>query len=381
MNAKAKMTAARTELVLCSPFYGSLALSLKVTEDVGCGTAWVDGRTLGYDPAFIQPLTLAQCVALWAHEVSHCALGHPWRRDGRNPKRWNIATDRAINGDLQASGFTLPPDGEIATGDEVGKSAEWIHARLGDGDEEGNGGGNGPGSGDGEGQGKPDPLGELRDAPTEPDADGSPAPSEGEWKQRAASAMQQAKMQGKMPAGMSLAVDRALRPRVDVRSLLLRFFSERSTGDYSWTRPNSRYLSQGLYLPALESKELGSVAIYIDTSASMDRVSLQYAQGVTEAVIDECSPASLDVYYGDAALCHTDHYEKGEPLVWRAKGGGGTDFKPVIEAIDREGTASCIVCITDLDGSFPEPPSIPVIWLSTEEGVTAPFGETVYLDR
>ena len=382
MSAQSKVTAARTSLVLENPFFGSLALSLKMHPDPGCGTAWVDGRTLGYEPAFIESLSHAQITALLAHEVMHCALGHPWRRDGRNQKRFNVACDRAINRDLEQSGFTLPPDHEIATGDEVGKSAEWIYARLPEpGENDGQGGGSGPGSGDGNGQGTPDPLGEVRDAPTGPDSDGEPAPTEGEWKQRAASAAQQAKMRGDLPGGLARQVESALRPRIDVRSLLLRFFSERATADYSWSRPNPRYLSQGLYLPALESKTLGPVAIYIDTSGSMDSVSLQYAQGVTEQVIEECSPASLDVFYGDAALCAVDHFEQGEPLVWRPKGGGGTDFAPVIEEVDKQGTAACMVIISDLDGAFPAPPSIPVIWLSTEEGVSAPFGETVYLDR
>ncbi len=383
MSAKSKMTAARTALVLEQPFFGALALSLTMREDAGCGTAWVDGRTLGYDPAFIEPLTHAQCTALWAHEVSHCALGHPWRREGRNQKRFNIACDRVINSDLRDSGFTLPPDGEYATGEEKGKSAEWIYARLGEDDGDGDGQGSGPGDGpgDGQGQGKADPLGELRDAPKEADADGTPAPSEGEWKQRAASAMQQAKMQGKMPGGMAREVERALRPRVDVRSLLLRFFSERSTGDYSWTRPNSRYLSQGLYLPALESKSLGEVSIMVDTSGSVDAVSLAYARAIVESVIEECNPVAVTVYYADAAVCKVDRFEQGEPLTWQPAGGGGTDFRPALEAIERDGAPVCAICISDLYGTFPEvPPALPVLWLSTTEGLSAPFGETVFID-
>jgi predicted metal-dependent peptidase len=91
-----------------------------------------------------------------------------------------------------------------------------------------------------------------------------------------------------MPGGLARSVQQALKPRIDVRSLLLRFFSERSTGDYSWTRPNSRYLSQGLYLPALESKALGEVAIMVDTSGSVNEVSLSYARSIVESVIDEC---------------------------------------------------------------------------------------------
>jgi predicted metal-dependent peptidase len=386
MSAQSKITAARTSLVLEQPFFGSLALSLKMQANPGCGTAWVDGRTLGYEPAFIESLTHAQITALLAHEVMHCALGHPWRRDGRNPKRFNVACDRAINYDLKESGFTLPPDHEIATGEEIGKSAEWIYARLpepGDEDGQGGGGGTDSGQGDGQGQGKPDPLGEVRDAPTSPDSDGDPAPTEGEWKQRAASAMQQAKMQGSMPGGLAREVERALRPRVDVRSLLLRFFSERSTGDYSWTRPNPRYLSQGLYLPALESKALGEVAIMIDTSGSVDAVSLSYARSIVESVIEECNPSAVTVFYVDAQVCRIDRFAQGEPLVWHPCGGGGTNFTSFFECIERgEESPVCVMGISDLDATFPPMvPSVPVLWLSTEEDGTAPFGEVVYLER
>ena len=68
------------------------------------------------------------------------------------------------------------------------------------------------------------------------DEEGNPAPIEQDWKQKTAAAAQIAKAMGNMPGSMARDVAEALKPKVDVRSLLLRFFSERSTGDYSWTR-------------------------------------------------------------------------------------------------------------------------------------------------
>ena len=384
MSAKGKMQAARTSLVLEQPFFGMLALSLHVIEDPGCGTAWTDGRSIGYDPAFIDPLTHSQCTALVAHEVMHVAMGHPWRRDGRNPKGWNVACDKSINHNLRESGFTLPDGGLFASGDEIGKSSEWIYARLPE-DEKGNGKGK-PGQGQGPsqpGQGKPEPnpLGEVRDAPTGADADGTPAPTEQEWKQKAAEALQQAKLQGKAPGGLVRAVHETLKPQLDIRSLLLRFFSERSTGDYSWNRPNTRYIAQGLYLPALDSKALGNVAVFIDTSGSVDQTSLAYAAGIVQSVLDECDPVSVTLYFADTKVCHVERLEKGEPLTWKPKGGGGTDFCDVMRAIDEDGEAVCAVCISDLMGRFPDQgPGLPVIWLSTTE-LIAPFGETVPIGR
>jgi predicted metal-dependent peptidase len=381
MNAQSKMTAARTSLVLENPFFSSLVLSLKMQADTTCETAWTDGRTLGYNPSFIDSLSHDKVTALWAHEVMHCSLGHCWRRDGRNDKGWKIACDRAINHDLKESGFTLPDGVEYPTGNEIGKSAEWIFARIRQEDKpDPNGQGQGAGNMPQQGQGKPDPLGEVRDAPTGPDNDGEYAPSEQEWKQRAASAMQQAKMAGNMPGGLSRNVQQALKAKIDIRSLLLRFFSERSNADFSWTRPNPRYIASGLFLPALESKTLGEVAIGIDTSGSVDAVSLQYARSIVESVIDELSPASVTVYYFDSEVASVDRFENGESLTWKPQGGGGTDFRPVLKAIENDGAAVCAVIITDLDGPFPISCNLPVIWLSTTDDI-APIGETVPIGR
>ncbi|HEX5426539.1 MAG TPA: VWA-like domain-containing protein [Candidatus Acidoferrales bacterium] len=405
-----KVIQARTDLILDDPFFGVLALHLKLKEDPGCGTAWVDGESFGYDPAFIDALSSAQVQALFAHEVMHCAMGHPWRRDGRKMAEWNIACDAAINTELQAAGFTMPPDGVYAQGDEVGKSAEWIYSRRHRDDPQappkkggkgkGKGTGTAPGpnqtppdpntppqsqpdgqGGQGQPQPKPDPFGELRDAPTAPDADGEPAPTEQDWRQKVAAAAQQAKMQGKLPAGMERLIGEALKPKVDVKALLLRFFSERAQSDYSWTRPNPRYIAQGLYLPALHSHELGEVAIMVDTSGSIGGVALDHALGIVQEVIDECNPAAVTLIFADASVQRVRRLEKGEPITWEPKGGGGTDFRPAIEHIEQDGNFVCALCITDLYGTFPDNvPTVPVIWLSTTANKQAPFGETVYAD-
>jgi predicted metal-dependent peptidase len=76
-----------------------------------------------------------------------------------------------------------------------------------------------------------------------------------------------------------------------------------------------------------------------------------------------------------------------------AKGGGGTDFRPVFDIIEDPRKAKehemeefdeppvCVVYLTDLDGSFPaEEPEYPVLWC-VPPGVNAsrkvPFGEIV----
>ena len=308
--------------------------------------------------------------------------------------------DGDADGDGEGEGEDDQTDDEQEGGDQTGDGDEQDDQEGdsdasggGDGQEDGDEGTEGQqdaqegSQGDAEDEGEPDPLGEVEDAPTEADADGNKPPTEQEWKERVVVAMTQAKLMGKMPAGLERQIEASLQPRKDIRSLLLRFFSERSNSDYSWSRPNPRYVSQGLYLPALQAHELGEIAIYVDTSASMDRTAMQFARGVIEEVIDECSPTAVTVWYADADVARVDRFEKGAPLEWRPAGFGGTDFRPALAGIEKEGTAVCAVCITDLEGTFPDvPPSFPVLWLVpktpwTREEVTAPFGETIHFDK
>jgi predicted metal-dependent peptidase len=409
-NAHNRITAARVSLLLDPKFssWGALAMRLKVKADPTCKTAWVDGRTLGYNPAFIDTLNHDECFALVAHEVWHVVCGHCWRRGGREMKKWNIACDKAANTPLRDAGLTLPQGAYYAEGDEVGKSAECEEQEEtedteepegeqggdagdedGESDEEGgesDGSGNGEGDSEG-GEGEGDPQGEVRDAPTGPDEDGDEAPSEQEWKEAVATAAALANSQGQLPGSMARAIADALKPRVDIRSLVLRWMQERTASDYSWTRPNVRYMAQGTYLPALYSHRMGEVAVMVDTSGSIDDVALDSARQIVQSVLDECDPAGVTLYMADAQVCGITRLERGELLTWEPKGGGGTDFRPALEAIEQdESQPVCCICITDLEGTFPTvAPEVPVLWLATKEldwygkPLAAPFGETVYI--
>ena len=71
-----KMLRARTALILDEPFFGALALRLKLVEDPTCKRLWVDGRSLGYNPDFVLSLTPQEVIAGLVHEVLHVAEGH-----------------------------------------------------------------------------------------------------------------------------------------------------------------------------------------------------------------------------------------------------------------------------------------------------------------
>ena len=444
-KAMQRMIAARAAMVLDLSFWGQLTLKLRLREDPSCRSAWVDGHTLGFNPEYVLSLpTSAQVKALWAHEVGHCAHGHPWRRGGRDHDKWNEAADRELNPILRDAGFQLPENVlfELEPSHH-GKSAEWVFNRLpheqeqddssgipeedqdqqqsdddsaaaggagqpaddeqdesDDTEDEGDEGeGAGEGEGDegdedeGEGEGeedgvdtsKPEPFGgEVRDAPTTTE-DGEDIPSEEEWQQAVQQAAAIAAGQGKLPSGTARMVEQLAQPRVDWRSILRRFLQELTRSDYSWVQPNRRYIAQGLYLPALQSNEIGPMVIAIDTSGSIDRTLLSIFGAEFASVIQEMQPRRIHVMYCDTMVHRTDTFEQGEIVEMHPQGGGGTDFRPVFEALkDLDEPPACLVYLTDLWGTFPEDDcGVPTLWVTPKRYAqkAVPFGEVVPVEE
>lgn len=361
-----RLQAARTSLLLGQPFFGVLALQLRLKEDPDAGTAWTDGHTIAFDPEFTEKCTQDELTAVFAHEVLHCACGHPWRRDARTHERWNHACDYAINAILRDAGFKLPTSA-LLDPQYDGKFAEWIYDRLPESQPNGkpNGSGGSPSN---------DPLGELRSAPS--DADG---PNETDWKQTAEQSLAQAKARGTVPGSLVRAIGELLQSIVDWRSVLRRYVQETARNDYSWTSPNRRYIASGLYLPELRVPACGRIAIAIDTSGSIDRVLLNQFASEMQSIADEMKPEAIDVIYCDSRVQRIDRFERDEPIEVHPAGGGGTAFGPVFDQLESD-PPIVLVYLTDLDGSMPDhAPEFPVIWASTSGDRSVPFGDVVPL--
>ena len=295
-EAAVKLKRARAALVLDEPFFGALVLRLVPVEDLSADTLWTDGRRLGYSPAFVLGEPFKRLVGSLVHEVLHCALCHHVRRGARDPGRWNMAGDYAVN-PLVVPKFELP-DGVLLSDEFKGLHAEAIYNRLqdeqksgdedepggsdedeakdegsssgdgeaedesgpdgedggGSGDEggeseaggdedEGPGDGSGSGSSDGRGDdagesglGDPGGCGEVRDCPAEdggPAGEAERAEAEADWRVAVAQAAAQAQSMGKLPAGLERFVDEIVNPAVDWRSVLQRFIQSVAKSDYS----------------------------------------------------------------------------------------------------------------------------------------------------
>ena len=107
-QAHLAMIRARAALVLDHPFFGSIALRLKLKPDPTCSDLWTDGRTLGFNPSYAAALSEAALIGAQAHEVMHLACAHHVRRKGRDAALWNKACDLVVNQLLLDAGFSLP---------------------------------------------------------------------------------------------------------------------------------------------------------------------------------------------------------------------------------------------------------------------------------
>ncbi|MDA8163730.1 MAG: VWA-like domain-containing protein [Desulfobacteraceae bacterium] len=373
-STRDKLRKALSGLVLYQPFFGSLALRLRYREDPGCATLWTDGTTCGFQPAFLEGLSLEETKGVLAHEVMHCALAHHARRNGRNPRRWNRAGDYVINEALTRGGFVLPA-GALFNPAFADLSADEVYRLLPEEPE------------DGAPDGSPDPggCGEVRD-PAPGGIPSSPAQfakAEREWKIAVSQAVTQARASGRLPGGFDRLLDEILTPRVAWAEVLRVFIQTAARNDYSWLRPSRSYLARGLYAPSLHSRELGEVVLAVDTSGSIGKEALAQFAAEVSAILDEYD-TTVHVVYCDTMVGRVERFTRKDlPLLLHPAGGGGTDFRPPFAWVEQEEIEpACLVYLTDLHcRRYPPAPGYPVLWVhpAKNHGAMPPFGDTVPL--
>jgi len=237
--------------------------------------------------------------------------------------------------------------------------------------------------------GPPEPaapgIGDFEPPPPEPDRQpgdeaGADSGLEGDWQ---IATEQLAKMRGNCPGAASQLVEEMKKPKVSWREVLREFIRQKAKNDWSFARPNWRHLARGFVLPSLHNERMGRLVCAFDSSGSTRRYVGDF-QAEVQAALDECLPQCIDVIVCDAAVQHVQRFEPGDTVSIDAKGGGGTDFRPVFEHIDddkdEDESPLCVVYLTDLDGSFPSvEPEYPVLWCVPEGSRYGsrlpPFGE------
>lgn len=383
-----RITKCRTRLLLDQPWFGSLAMRLRIEPTPGLGTFATDGQSIMYDPAFAQTLTDEEITGVMAHEILHCALLHPFRLGNRDRMQANIAMDYAINIELHKAGFKLPQGG-IPPDMKYDRMAwEQIYALR-------QKAGNPPPNG---GQGVGDGLGATGQVLQSPNAgNGKPGQAQGagqspanggmtesDWKIAVESVTNICKGAGKVPGGFEELVKSSRASMVDWRGILREFIEQTTPSDYSWTSPNRRYVANGIYLPGITKENLGHIAIAVDTSGSIDSALLAAFCTELNSIVQEAKPDRVTVIYCDSKVHRTDEFGQDEQIEMKATGRGGTAFSPVFQAIEKwPEQPVCLIYFSDMDSSDkPTEPSYPTLWATSEcTTIEAPFGRLIRISE
>ncbi len=423
MAAHARSESARrvsdcvTALLRDQPFFGSLALRLPIRADETRETLASDGKDIRYAPQWVADTDADHIKTALARVVLACALKHHTRRGGRDPERWQRASQLVTHGLLRDAGFVLPSEaeawdgisaeqaydrlpepsadpedpGDASSSSDVDDSDSAAGPQCGDGDEDqsdpSNPSGNNspqeqdkPGSGSGSAGSEPsgqtpashDPCGtgEVMDAPvrgSRPGAWPRPTPAEEQaWDEAMHQAASLARAQGNAPGAVEETIRQAHRSILDWRSLLRRYMTDAARRDYSWSVPNRRFIDSGLYLPSMHSEGIDAIAVIIDTSGSLPGETLALFWAEVREIAAELQPDSIYVLQVDAVLRDAAQYPAGElPDSITIKGRGGTDFRPGFAWLHEHGVRpGCCLYLTDMEcDSYPEAaPPYPVAW-------------------
>lgn len=131
-QAMALVVKAKMHVCIYHCFYGALLERLKLRKDWRAQTMYTDAVVIGFNPDFVLSKPWEHLVYILVHEVTHCALGHPFRRGDRDPRRWNRAIDHVTNLALNCDptlNAMFPPEG-LADKRFKGMAAEEVYVIL-----------------------------------------------------------------------------------------------------------------------------------------------------------------------------------------------------------------------------------------------------------
>ncbi len=379
-NQVSKLDKAKAQIVLDHPFFSSILLKKSLTPDDSIPTLCVNARGhIRYNPEFIESLTVPQIVWALCHEVGHVIGQHATRRGSRDPKKWNYAGDAWINDMLNDCKVGEPIPHTVDMPGSKDKTTETIYDELPDSD--GNGGGGSGGNPDGSGSDNSFDNGIGDDIDYEDLTESEKQEIEAQAKVEIAQAAQAAKMRGRLSGKLAEIVADIINVKTPWYDILERYMIGVTKQDYSWKRPNRRFIGQGHYLPSIGTlPSMGEVVLQVDVSGSISAKELSFYNGHMRRIIEQCRPEKVHVLYTDSEVLKHEIFEQGEEVVLKHQSGGGTEMEAGFRYLDEQGiNPDVVVTLTDGHDSYTEAPGFPTVWCVSSEQ-TPPYGEVIHFE-
>lgn len=331
-----------------SVFLCTIAFSLRYQWSEDLPTAGVNGVDMLINPTWFCNLQPDERVGLLAHEAWHVALNHvgeTGRQKDRCPEIFNYAGDYVINLLITDANMVIPPDGLLDS-----KYRNWTTLAVYDDLIKG-------------GKKKPSSSwsGDVLPSPL------SPQEQQAQVTQLLVKASIQSKMAkespGNIPKEISRTIDAILNPVLPWNTLLSRFLTDMSADDFTWRKPNKRFMPQ-VILPTQHSESLGHLVIAIDTSGSVSKRQLTEILSEITHIKSQFNPKRLTILDCDTKINHIhDVTENDDISDLTFSGGGGTRCAPPIEYA-KEHNAQALLYFTDGEFSnYNGKIDFPLLWI------------------
>lgn len=347
--------------------YSSIVMLGETRLDPSIPTAATNGVNKFYNPDFIMTLSDQQLVFLVLHEAGHVLYQHLtlwrhlWKEDA---DRANRAADYYINNELvklakREPGFIQVPPMALVDKRYDGMNTQEIFNKL---EKDG-------GSGDGFDEHR------IEDLSEEEQKDLS--------RQVEQAIRQGVLLAGKMGGDQSKEVNALLAPKVDWKEQLRDFMSAACAGsdDSTWRKPNRRWLHQDLYMPSAITETVGSVAVVLDTSGSVDAHLASLFLSEVRALCEVASPDLVHLIECDAQVQnHTvldrENFHQIEQIK-SLRGGGGTDMMTALDYIkEKQIKPDVALVLTDGYSPWGTAPEFPLLIGCTTD-VRIPIGVVI----
>jgi len=376
-------------LLFSEPFFSALSRRIDKRANYSIPTAGVRVNPesgyfeLSYNPDFFSKLSDKEMAGVLKHEFYHLIFEHVTGRlpEGKMSKKWNIATDLAINSNLEGE----LPEGALFPGEgpfehmESGLSAEQYYALLdkeGDDDEDGDGS-EGQSGGEGQGEDGDDTSNGFDDHSGWGDVDNSTNEVAkqrlNEALRKAAEDAAKANSWGTVSSDCRRDIMDRITTKVDWKKVLRYFIktSQRAHKSSTIKRINRRYA----YIhPGKKINRQASIAISIDQSGSVD-------DGMLAAFFSELNKlaklAEFTVIPFDSEVAEDSVYvwKKGESRPWERVRYGGTDFDPPTKYVNDRKFDGHIV-LTDMCAPKPMRSKCQRMWMTTSYYANNPYFQT-----
>ncbi len=370
--------------------------------------AATDGRHISLNPDTFFQMTLPERVFVLAHEVCHnargdCEMLHRVSASGKVPmydgtslpfddETIQTSMDAVINAWLKESDIGDPPacghfDDKVTGSDSFLDVYKKYYKKKPEGGEDGQ-----PKPGKGKGGGF-DTLTKPGALTGKDPAKAASQRSNDKWgvEMQQALALEKMKRHGSLPACMERFFNDLLEPKIrwqdKIQMLINRVVGD---GSWRWDVPHPYLGNAGgdqYFVPSPTGFGAGWILLWMDTSGSIGEKELLEGSSEVVGLLEEVTPQRLTVVWCDAAISYVDEItDVADMAAVRArgvKGGGGTDYQPVLDWIakNNDGYPDLFIAFTDGYVTFPakEHP-FPTIWASSTD-VVYPFGEVVRLNQ